>query len=572
MKRTGSGRVTTDQYRTLLRRYVVALVLLLGAVLGSASAAAAVAAPPGNTQTFVPAHPLGNFTVSHYNALTLTPEGIDLLSVVDIAEIPTQQEMASIDTDGDGRPSTAELSAHADTLCSEVSSDLLAQVDGQTVQWRDQDTSLQTVPGQAGLPTMRLTCRFTASAPLAEPASLTFQDRYRTDRIGWREITATGDGVRLIDSPVPARSISDELRSYPKDLLSSPLDVRSLTVSTEPGESGAQGEVADVGVPGFTGNDPFSRLVSAGDRQLDAFIGDRELTPVIGALAVVLAMLLGAGHAALPGHGKTVMAAYLAGRRGRPADALIVGATVTGTHTVGVLVLGLLLTVSSALAGEQALRWLGIISGLLIAVIGVGLLRDALRERRAKAASQPVAAVAHQHAGGGHSHTHDGEHGHGGTLVREAGEEGQLKHQHDDEHGGHGPGHQHGHSHGPGHQHGHSHGPGHQHAVGRRGLIGMGIAGGLVPSPSALVVLLGSIALGRTVFGVLLVFAYGFGMAATLTAVGLLLVRLRGRLDRYTDSSGAVSAATRAAAALPIFTAILVLVVGVGLIARGLAF
>ncbi|MDQ3359212.1 MAG: nickel transporter, partial [Actinomycetota bacterium] len=105
-----------------------------------------------------------------------------------------------------------------------------------------------------------------------------------------------------------------------------------------------------------------------------------------------------------------------------------------------------------------------------------------------------------------------------------------------------------------------------------RGLIGMGVAGGLVPSPSALVVLLGSVALGRTVFGVLLVFAYGFGMAATLTAVGLVLVRLRGRLDRFSSAGRADSAASKVVAALPIVTAALVLVVGLGLVARGLLF
>lgn len=528
---------------TRARGYVIALVLLLGALLGSAGSAVAVAVPPGSTGTFVPAHPLGNFTVSHYNSLSLTPDGIDLLSVVDMAEIPTQQEMPSIDTDSDGAPSAAELTAHAQALCPQLQSDLLATVNGERVQWRGVDASMVTVPGAAGLPTLRLTCRFTATAPLGAPASVAFEDRYRTDRIGWREITATGDGVALTNSPVPTRSISDELRSYPKDLLSSPLDVRSLTLATEPGDGDKQGSTTDVGVPGFTGDDPFSRLVTAGDRQLDAFIGDRELTPLIGALALVLAVLLGAGHAVLPGHGKTVMAAYLAGRRGRPADALIVGATVTGTHTVGVLVLGLVLTISSAIAGEQALRWLGIVSGLLIAVIGVGLLRDALRARREQSAPQAVLAHAHQHAGGGHVHTQDGDLGP------------------DDPH-------THGHDHGHGHGHGHSHAPG----SGRRGLIGMGVAGGLVPSPSALVVLLGSIALGRTVFGMLLVFAYGLGMAATLTAVGLLLVRLRGRLDRYTDSGGAHSAATRAAAALPILTAVLVLVVGLGLVARGIAF
>ncbi len=99
----------------------------------------------------------------------------------------------------------------------------------------------------------------------------------------------------------------------------------------------------------------------------------------------------------------------------------------------------------------------------------------------------------------------------------------------------------------------------------------MGVAGGLVPSPSALVVLLGSIALGRTFFGVFLVFAYGIGMAVTLTAVGLLLVKLRMRLDEV-ESSKSSKVATRVTAALPLFTAVLVLLVGVGLVARGLFF
>lgn len=100
----------------------------------------------------------------------------------------------------------------------------------------------------------------------------------------------------------------------------------------------------------------------------------------------------------------------------------------------------------------------------------------------------------------------------------------------------------------------------------------MGVAGGLVPSPSALVVLLGAVALGRTVFGVLLVLAYGIGMAATLTAVGLLLVRLRGRLDRLPSGGRRGQLASRVVAALPAVTAALVLVVGVGLVARGLLF
>lgn len=97
----------------------------------------------------------------------------------------------------------------------------------------------------------------------------------------------------------------------------------------------------------------------------------------------------------------------------------------------------------------------------------------------------------------------------------------------------------------------------------------MGIAGGLVPSPSALLVLLASVGLGRTVFGVLLVVAYGLGMAATLTAVGLALVRLRNRLARRLTSIGPSSVLRRLAGAAPLVTALLVVTVGLALVVRG---
>jgi len=216
------------------------------------------------------------------------------------------------------------------------------------------------------------------------------------------------------------------------------------------------------------------------------------------------------------------MAAYLArkgtdGRRGSTRDAVIVGATVTVTHTLGVLALGLALSLSSSLAGESVTSDLGIVSGSLVAVIGVALLFSALRHRRADA------------------HEHDHEHGH----------------DHD-------------------HHHGHDHDHVHTHERGSRraGLVGMGVAGGLVPSPSALVVLLGAIALGRTWFGVALVLSYGVGMAATLTAAGILLVRLSNRwAGRVAHRFGAA----RLAGAAPVMTAGLVVVVGLGLATRSLA-
>jgi ABC-type nickel/cobalt efflux system permease component RcnA len=489
------------------------------------------------------AHPLGNFTVNHYAHVELFPDRVELTAVVDRAEIPTAQALQTIAPDGS--PSPEQLAAAAATECADVAPALTLTLDGRAVDWRSTGDTLETRPGAAGLPTLRLTCGFTADAALGGEREVAFQNRYLADRVGWREVTADGQGVRLIDSPVPVESISDELREYPGDLLASPVDVRSFRVSTEPGVNTGPGAAITT-----DDGDPFSGTLAALDRRLEDLIGNRGMTPLVGGLALLLAVLLGSGHALLPGHGKAVMAAYLAGRRGRPRDAVTVGATVTATHTAGVLVLGLALALSSSLAGDQVIRWLGVGSGILVAGIGLALLRSALAAGRSPqphpAASVPEPALAAAPARGaavsGHGHEHDHEH----------------EHEHDHEHD---HGHGHDHDHAVRWQGGHSHGA----AAGRGGLIGMGVAGGLVPSPSALIVLLASIGLGRTIFGVVLVLAYGLGMAATLTAVGLLLVRFRGRLERRTADLWQ----RRVARAAPVLTASLVLVVGLGLIARG---
>jgi ABC-type nickel/cobalt efflux system permease component RcnA len=191
-----------------------------------------------------------------------------------------------------------------------------------------------------------------------------------------------------------------------------------------------------------------------------------------------------------------------------------------------------------------------VISGALVAVIGAVMLRDALRDRRRPA---PVVSVAH------------GVPVLAGAVAGARGT-GTPAHGHDDH--AHHHGHTHAHDHD--HDHGHAHDHTHPHTHGRSGLVGMGIAGGLVPSPSALLVLLASVALGRTVFGVLLVVAYGLGMAATLTAVGLALVRVRDRLDRRLRAGRTSPALRVLARTAPLVTAALVLVVGLALVARGL--
>ena len=483
------------------------LVSLGLAALGAIGIALALPARPALAQ---PAHPLGNFSVNQSIGLKLSPDRVAVTAIVDLAELPTLQERPAVDANGDGKVGAAESAAYNTRICRAMAGAVALRVDGDRVRWSVRPAGFEYRPGSAGLHTSRISCAFDAAADLTRRAVVDVVNGYRADRIGWREITAAGHGVHIVNPPVPARSVSGSLRSYPTGLLGSPLDQRSARLQVEPGDGPSAGAAIHV-----NRGDPVSRWVAEADRTLERLVGG-HLTPFVGVLAVLLALTLGAAHAALPGHGKTVMAAYIAGRRGRPRDAFTVGAIVTLTHTGGVLVMGLLLTATASLAGEVVLSWLGIASGVLVAAVGAAMLAGVLRSR--------VPAYDHHH---GHSHDHD----------------------------------HHGHSHDHGH-HGHSHShPSHQ--ARRLSLVGMGIAGGLVPSPSALIVLLGAVGLGRTAFGVLLVLAYGVGMAAMLTAAGLVLVRVR---DRWTSRPRRTLA--RLAALAPTGTAALVLCVGLGLAGR----
>lgn len=516
------------------------------------------------------AHPLGNFSVNQYVGLTVHRDRIEAVAVVDLAEIPTLQDRPTVDADRSGSVTRAERTAHATERCAAVSAALPASASGTGLQWTVSSADLDFAAGTGGLEVSRLTCRLVAAAALAGDGEVTVRNSYLADRVGWREMTAVGVGLTLVDSPLPAQSASDELRRYPDDPLAAPLDVRSATLRFAPASAAAEGAGTPAGVAASSGGDPVSRWMATVDRQFQSLAGGR-LNPAVVLLTVGLALLLGAGHAALPGHGKTVLAAYLAGRRGRPRDALTVAATVTLTHTGGVLVLGLVLTAGTAIAGERILGWLGLASGVLVLAIGATMLVGLVRGGRALT-SQPG------HGPHGHHHDEPLDHCHGSHRRRLDG------HHHGASHGAHDHGHHHDDP--QDHGHGHDHHP-HPHAPaergdrrGRLGLAGIGLAGGLVPSPSALLVLLAAIGLGRAGYGILLVVAYGAGMALTLAAAGLLLLALQRRLERRAHQArahqaGIVSRLSRAAARLnaatPAATATLVVLVGMGLAARAAA-
>ncbi|MFD5814130.1 nickel/cobalt transporter [Streptomyces sp. NPDC127038] len=549
-----------------LRRTTLALASTALAVAGGLTPAEAA-----------PAHPLGNFTVNYHTGLSLRPDRVDATVIVDRAEISTLQEREVVDADHDGAVSAAESRAYSHDSCPALGRRLRTTAGGKALVWEAVSAGLTYEPGQAGLKTSRLTCTFTAPTDLSRPADVDIHTSYDSRRIGWREMTVTGHGLRIGGTDLPSVSPTDELRHYPRDPAASPLNQRAAHLRTTPGGN----DTASVGTTVTTGAGWFDRILAKTSSVFDSLVGSRQLTVPIGLLALLLALILGASHAVLPGHGKTIMASYLAGRRGTRRDAVTVGATVTLTHTAGVLVLGLALPAATDLAGEAVLTWLGAASGLIVTSIGLWLLASALRNRPRNH---------HHHHGPDHSHHHG--HGHDGhprhehglgeplprtptpqqdvgvgvaTLVRATETPSATPSHHP---------HEHGHHHG--HDHGHHHHALDHHAAGRTGrsgLIGMGIAGGLVPSPSALVVLLGAVALGRTAFGVLLVIAYGLGMAGTLTAVGLLLVRLQEHLETRMRavSESRRRALRRLSRLAPVATALLVVLVGAGLTVRALA-
>ncbi|MGP4023523.1 hypothetical protein [Actinomadura sp. 3N407] len=436
------------------------------------------------------AHPLGNFTVNHYDGLVATPHELRIDHVEDLAEIPAAQAIPDVDTDRDGRPSAAELDAWADGPCRRAASSMRITVDGRAVTASVESAKATAPAGQAGLPTLRVECRITAPA---EPGTISFQAG-TTGRIGWREITAQGDRMTLNASDVPAASRSWRLTAYPEGMLSSPLDQRSATLTVRAGGPPLTAAPASGGGP--------ERLLPRGTdgltQRFTSLVARHDLTPGFAVLAFLIAMTLGALHALAPGHGKTIMAAHAVGEgRRRTRDVLALGLTVTLTHTAGVLALGLLVTTGALLAPDALFPWLGAAGGVLVSAAGVLLLRRALRNR---------------------------------------------------------------------HHHAHGHGHGHTSGGRRGGVVLMGLAGGMVPSPSAVVVLVGGAAIGRAWFGVVLVLAYGLGLAAALVTVALLVVgsgrvvarRILARRPRIPSGM------------MPIGTSATVVALGVGLTLRSL--
>ncbi|MCY3791747.1 MAG: sulfite exporter TauE/SafE family protein [Gemmatimonadetes bacterium] len=344
--------------------------------------------------------------------------------------------------------------------------------------------------------------------------------------------------------------------------------------------------------------------VAAEDGETDALTDmlrseELSLGLIVGALA--LALFLGAAHGLEPGHGKTIVAAYLVGARGTVGNALFLGGVVALTHTSSVILLGLVaLFASQYILPEQIFPWLGTASGFLIMGLGTWLLVNHLRGRSPGHShahrehlhehnheEEHLHEHVHSHAHGEylHEHTHEEEylhehvhsHAHGEHLHEHSHEEEYLhehvhshahgehhhvpSHSHEEEHHhGHGHSHEeehHGHPHGE-HHHGHSHSHEIPNKVTLGSLLTLGISGGIVPCTGALVILLLAVALHRIAFGLLLLVTFSVGLAAVLIAIGVLIVKARPLVERFSGDGRWIQR-------LPIASAVVIIVVGLGI-------
>ncbi|HYW20946.1 MAG TPA: sulfite exporter TauE/SafE family protein [Nodularia sp. (in: cyanobacteria)] len=466
------------------------------------------------------AHPLGNFTINHYAGVQVATDGVGIDYVLDMAEIPAFQEINHLDTNHNRKAESVETVEYPEQKCQEVNSHLELLIDQQPLALSVIKSTVEFPPGVGGLSTLRLSCNFQGKTKLLSANQLIFEDQFYPQRLGWREITVAANDI-AIQGDFTSLSITNRLRDYPTELLSSPLDQRridlklnpSLTLSEQaPPASVKSSSRLDNALTGRN-NDVFTSLITQENHNFLSIL-----------IALAIAFVWGGLHALSPGHGKTIVGAYLVGSRSNAQHALFLGLITTITHTASIFALGLVtLGTSQFILTEQLYPWLSIISGVLVTVIGLNLFIRRLQGTQVS-----------------HSHDHVHSHQHSHDL-----------HDHSQPHHHH-------------HNHEHSHLPhGDVTSMKWSSLLALGISGGLLPCPSALVVLLSAIAMGRIGFGLALVSAFSLGLAAVLTGIGLMLVYAKNRFEHLPLQIPRIKM-------LPVASALCITLIGLGITSQAL--
>ncbi len=473
------------------------------------------------------AHPMGNFSINHYARLQADPNDVRVRYVIDMAEIPTLTEKETLGHGQDGAITPTQQSDYLAARAAQLASGVTLTVNGAPTLLKLVDSRLRLSPGAGGLETLKVTLDWLAPTP-SGTRTVTWEDRNYPSRTGWKEVVAVGSsGVALQDASVSGIDRSLGLSIYPRDIIP-PQDTSAHFTAVLGAATGAAVTApADAPPPtrDATPRDAFTQTIAR-----------HSLTPGVMLLGLLIACVFGAFHALSPGHGKTMVAAYLVGSRGTGRHAVLLGLIVTITHTLGVFALGLItLFASRYIVPEKLYPVLSVVSGLAVFGVGLWLLVSRLRG----------VATGHDHS---HAHDHSHMHDHAPDEIH--------LHTHDDGHT---------HSHDDGHTHSHGFGS-HTHAVPEgpitlRSLLALGISGGIVPCPSALVVLLSAVALHRIVYGMALITAFSVGLASVLIVIGMMVVSTRHWFERFPAGEGLLRR-------LPVASAAAITLIGVMLIIR----
>ncbi len=535
------------------------------------------------------AHPMGNFSVNHYSKVTIKHGSIEILYLIDMAEIPTFQEIRQFDiTSRADDPSASRYLDRQERLLKEG---LSLESDGQSVRLDTISRQVAFADGAGGLPTMKIGFVFRGKLDIPAGAHrLSYFDNNFPGRAGWEEMVVLGDGVTILDSSAPDTDRSQELTNYSSDVLNSPPQQLSALVGfrTSVAEPERIASAAVIGTssngsfpPGTNTAHPASAPPPTHQRQhrssgavspgatTSSELSDAQSSPSgvaasNGALlplaaraqntprsrftelistqgklnfwvlfsAALIAAGLGALHALEPGHGKTIVAAYLVGSRGTARHAVLLGIVVTAAHTAGVYLLGgLTLYASRYIVPEQLYPWLGAISGLSVAGLGIFIFLRHWTGETGEHSHAPGERPSHwflsiikQAAPNRATPT---------ELANRAPVSADPKPV--------------------------------ERALSLRELCMLGITGGIVPCPAALVVLLSAFSLHRIGFGLFLITAFSLGLAAVLVTVGLTMVYAKRVM------SSRVRAGNTVVRYLPFLSSAFMVVLGVGITASAIA-
>ena len=484
------------------------------------------------------AHPMGNFSVNHYSKITLESDGIRVRYFIDLAEIPTYQELeqakipiTAID------PNSTTVINYVASRGAELGRGLILDVEGKTAPLRLIFSGVIFPPGAGGLPTMKMGFVYEADYPSTlsamdrQHATLHYADNNYPGHTGWKEIVALASAGTLLRSSVPATDRSGELSNYPTDLLTSPpQDLEASLIAALPPVPTTLADPQRMPMPhpvAARALHPPRREVGAASKRaapprlatpletvpaplaastVMSLQANRQQTPrsrfteLIQAehlsawflfTAALIAIGLGGLHALEPGHGKTIVAAYLVGSRGTARHAVLLGVIVTASHTAGVFALGAItLYASRYIVPEQLYPWLGALSGITIAGLGCFMLM-----RRLSGTATD------------HDHDLDASHSHWAFWKHTAGEKIGMNPVQSS--------------------------ASRVRSVSLVQLFTLGITGGIIPCPAALIVLLSAFALHRIGLGFFLIVSFSVGLALVLIGFGMLMVYARRFMTQF---------------------------------------